>query len=119
MPEFNFDNVKMNVVKTAANGVVNSNTLFSFHQSGDTVWAEYDGGGVTKGFLVGKVQGSSLKFRYCQTDINGNLDGGVSNCRLERMTDDRMRMIETFQWESRNETGENIFEELNAPISAG
>lgn len=104
----------MNVIKTAKTGVVNKDTIFLFHQETDVVVAEYQGGGVVKGFLVGKLNGENLQFRYCQIDDGNKLDSGVSTCKLSRLSDGRIRLVEKFKWESRDEVGENVFEELRA-----
>ena len=112
---FDLNGVRMRVVKTAAAGVVNFETIFQFEQDeSGVVSASYSGGGVIKGFLVGKIDGNALTFRYCQADERGRLDGGVSDCELERTSDGRIRPIEHFRWESRDEVGENIFEEIAA-----
>lgn len=109
----NLDGVNMTVVKTAENGVVNRETIFSFQQSGDLVSAHYAGGGVASGYLVGRIDGDRLEFRYCQADLSGGLDGGRSDCTLERLEDGRLRLIERFEWASRPGGGENIFEQVS------
>jgi hypothetical protein len=63
-----------------------------------------------KGYLVGKLSGAELTFRYCQIDRARNLDSGVSTCRLSRLPDGRLSMVERFEW-SRG-VGENVFEQL-------
>ena len=112
MSGFNLDGVRMNVVKTASTGVVNAETIFDFQQKGHVVTAVYRGGAVIEGRLVGMVDGPQLTFRYCQAEKSGALDGGVSECELQRMVDGRIRIVERFQWESRKAAGENIFEEM-------
>ena len=114
MTEFNLDGLKMTVVKTAASGVVNRQTVFTFRQIGDIVSAHYAGGGVELGYLIGRIGGDQLAFRYCQTDQSGKLVGGRSECCLEHNENGRLRLIERFVWESRNEAGENFFEEIDA-----
>ena len=112
MVAFNFNNVRMTVVKTAKTGVVNKETVFTFQQADNIVSAEYEGGGVVKGYLVGKLTGEELQFRYCQLGSAEDLDGGLSNCIVSTTPDGRLRIIERFQWESRGDAGENIFEEI-------
>ena len=80
----NLDGLKMNVISTAENGVVNSDTIFEFHQVGDDVWASYSGGQVFRGFLVGRVLNDKFEFQYCQSQTDGVLDGGHSTCELDR-----------------------------------
>ena len=49
------DKVKMNVIKTAANGVVNNQTIFTFSQKENLVSASYAGRKIQQGYLVGYI----------------------------------------------------------------
>ncbi|MBX3117516.1 MAG: hypothetical protein KF784_00505 [Fimbriimonadaceae bacterium] len=109
---FSLDGLRMQVVSTADNGVVNADTTFQFTQEGSTVSAHYSGGRVRQGYLVGELKADELCFRYCQLDTDGRLDGGVSTCEVSRGEDGRVRIIEHFEWQSREGAGTNIFEEL-------
>lgn len=112
--QFNLDGVKMNVVKTADNGVVNQDTIFLFSQKEDIVSAEYQGGKILKGFLIGKLSPQNqLEFSYCQMQLDGRLDNGLSSCKLSRNDEGKLILIEKFEWKSRpGEFGTNIFQEL-------
>ena len=70
----NLNNVKMNVIETSENGVVNQDTIFSFNQEQDLVYANYSGGQIAKGFLVGYLKGNKLEFTYGQVQVDGILD---------------------------------------------
>lgn len=102
----------MNAVETDANGVINADTIFVFHQSDETVRAEYAGGQVIQGYLVGLMQGTQLTFRYCQLERSGALNGGMSICDLERTPDGKVQIIEHFEWASREGSGRNVLQEL-------
>lgn len=106
------NNCRMHVAQTAAGGVVNAETFFVFSQDGEVVSAQYSGGGIRLGYLVGLLKGNQLKFRYTQLQTDGCLDGGSSNCEIERLADGRIRLLEHFQWESREGSGTNIFLEV-------
>jgi len=106
------DGLLMNATATAAQGMIGVDTLFRFRQSGERVWADYAGGRVAAGYLVGIARGAELAFRYCQMGHDGTLDGGHSTCRLERLDDGRMQIRERFQWESRPGAGENTITQL-------
>jgi len=73
MALISFDKVKMNVIKTAPNGVVNSQTIFTFSQKENLVSASYAWGPVRQGFLVGYLNGEKLFFSYCQLQVDGKL----------------------------------------------
>lgn len=108
------DGIKMRVASTAAAGEVNNETLFEFTQDGSVVSARYAGGSVRLGHLVGVRAGERLCFRYAQVDHSGRLDGGHSTCEIERSGDGRVRLIEHFEWDSREGSGTNVFEEVAA-----
>ena len=50
----NLDDKKFVAVENTANGEVSSQTEFHYHQQGKMIWAEYGGGEILKGFLIGK-----------------------------------------------------------------
>jgi hypothetical protein len=107
------DKIKMNVIKTSENGVVNSDTIFSFLQSGNFVSAEYVGGKIKKGFLVGLMRNDELKFNYCQMQTDGTLDNGASVCKLSVNENGKIILTENFEWKSKpGVMGTNIFQEL-------
>src|SRR5690242_6535720 len=111
--EMNLDKVKMNVVKTARNGVVNNLTIFTFFQTGNIVSAEYSGGQIMKGYLVGSITDDKLSFSYCQLQTDGKMVYGRSNCDIVAGENGKIQLIEHFQWGSRNdEMGTNVFQEL-------
>lgn len=102
----------MNVIKTSENGVVNHDTIFSFRQHGTLVSAEYSGGKIAKGHLVGNLIETKLTFAYCQVQTDGTLDYGKSLAELE-IKEGKLRLIEKFEWGSRpGETGTNVFETI-------
>ena len=110
--EFDFNGRRMCTASTDVSGVVSSETVLIFEQVGDVVSARYRGGSVVDGYLIGRLDAATLKFRYVQADVNGNLDAGVSIGMVERMSDGRLRLIEQFQWLTRPESGTNVFEEM-------
>mgnify|MGYP001274420294 CR=1 FL=1 len=109
---FSLQNIKMNVVETSPNGVVNKDTIFVFNQTDKCVTAKYSGGKIEKGFLVGAIDDDILNFSYCQLQTDGALDNGVSSCKLSVGKDEKITMTEFFEWKSRpGEFGINIFQE--------
>lgn len=110
---FNLDNLKMNVIQTAPNGVVNELTIFSFVQKNNIVSARYSGGKIETGYLVGLMNENKLDFCYCQLQIDGRLDNGNSKCELIFNDEGKILMKEKFNWASRNDdSGENIFKQI-------
>jgi hypothetical protein len=108
------DRIVMNVVKTDAVGVVNHETVFHFSQQDDVVTADYAGGKILRGFLVGKInEENQLDFSYCQLQVDGKLDNGASHCEVSTNENGKVILTEHFEWASRSdEYGTNVFQEL-------
>ena len=92
-------------------GQVTPDTEFRFRQSGDMVWGRYSGGGIRLGFLVGTNDGSTVRFRYTQLDTSGDTASGSSVDRIEIRDDGRVRLHETWAWDSRDGSGTSVLEE--------
>lgn len=107
------DNVKMNVIQTAPNGVVNELTIFHFSQKDNFVCGSYAGGRIFQGYLVGTNENDKFSFSYCQLQTDGKMDNGQSECDILMGEDGKLKLIEHFTWTSKNdESGVNIFREL-------
>lgn len=113
--KIDLDGKRFNVPHTDAAGVVNHETIFAFRQRGGAVTAQYSGGNILHGFLVGVLDGAVLTFRFCQMQTDARLDSGASTGQIEFTDDGRLRIIEEFEWQSRpGERGVNVFKELPA-----
>lgn len=109
----NFNDILMNVPETDADGVVNSETIFKFSQTNNTVTAEYSGGKIEKGFLIGSLNDDELNFSYCQKQMDGKLDYGESKCEILKDDSGKLILIEYFEWKSRpGIKGKNVFREM-------
>ena len=61
----NLDNKKFVAVENTVNGEVSSQTEFHYHQQDKMIWAEYGGGEILKGFLIGKwIDDTQIEFTY-------------------------------------------------------
>lgn len=112
MKEISLNGLTMNAVETDPNGVIDERTIFKFKQHGEEVYAEYAGGNIVKGYLVGNYRSSCLEFRYCQLEIGGVLNGGSSKCEVRLNEQSMVQIIENFEWESRQGGGRNVIQEL-------
>lgn len=64
------------------NGEVDGNTVFAYHQRGNILWADYSGGEILKGNLVGTVSESGeLDFYYQHINEQKQIRAGVCYCR--------------------------------------
>ncbi|GLB65575.1 hypothetical protein [Arthrobacter mangrovi] len=102
-------------VSNTATGEVGATTVFHYHQDGKVIWAEYSGGAVVRGYLVGTRSGDRMSFRYSHLNIDLQTASGVCETRIAVLDDGRVQFRETWQWESRPEHGTSIVEELAVP----
>ncbi|MCO1598934.1 hypothetical protein M8C17_27655 [Micromonospora sp. RHAY321] len=93
-------------------GEVGTETVFAYHERADEVWAEYAGGSIRRGHLVGTRDGDRLDFRYVQLNTDGQTSSGHCVSEVSVLPDGRLRLHESWSWESRPGTGTSVVEEL-------
>ena len=65
-------------------------TVFSFRQKGETVWAEYQGGGIEKGMLLGNLTGASLQGTWQHRTTDGAHETGTFSVTINREPSGRL-----------------------------
>jgi hypothetical protein len=69
-----------------------------YHQRGDLVWAEFNGGRVRRGSLVGTcAPDGTLDLAYCQLLVDGEVIAGRLTSKPEILPDGRIRLREEWQ----------------------
>jgi hypothetical protein len=98
----------------APEGEVDIRTTFRYHQMGDIVWAEYTGGRIRFGQLLGLVlPDGKLEIRYQHVNESGELMTGLCLSTPEVLPDGRLRLYESWQWTCGDRAnGESIVEEI-------
>ena len=104
--------IRMRTASTDKSGVCSPDTILEFVQSGNLVSARYKGGAILDGYLLGHLEGNVLACRYVQADVDGNLDSGSSTGTFVRLPNQKLLLVEHFQWDTRPESGTNTFEEV-------
>jgi hypothetical protein len=99
-------------VSNSADGDVGGETRFHYHQDGAVVWAEYAGGAVVRGYLVGTRTGAELTFRYVHLDRDGATASGRCTSRIVVAPDGRLELHEEWAWESRPGSGRSVVAEV-------
>lgn len=108
-----FDGKTFRVVRNDGPGAeVNEATVFHFRQQGDIVHADYFGGGVQVGKLVGTLAGSTMRHRYVQVNGQGEFSAGQSTDQIEFTPEGKMRIIDSWTWEDGRGRGLCVFEEV-------
>ena len=95
-----------------AQGEASAATVFEYHEEDGLVWARYKGGTVRLGFLVGTREDDQLDFRYSQLSESGETSNGHCSTTISQSSDGRLRLAETWEWESKPGSGTSAIEEL-------
>ncbi len=108
----NIHNKKFNIIKNDGPGAeVNENTIFQFYQHEHVIYATYHGGEIEFGELIGTISNSTMKFNYSQININKEWNEGHSSVTIDNSSE-KLRLIDNWQWDSKEGTGECIFQEM-------
>ncbi|GAA3138138.1 hypothetical protein GCM10010521_25440 [Streptomyces rameus] len=102
-------------VSDQAPGQVGTRTRFAYHEKDGEVWAEYAGGDVVRGHLVGTREGDQVDFRYVQLRTDGTTASGHCVSTVVELPDGRVRLAETWEWESRPGSGTSVVEQVTEP----
>lgn len=89
-------------------------TTFVYGEDAGEIWASYQGGGIRRGHLVGRREGDRLDFRYVQLNAAGETSTGHCVSTVSTLPDGRLRLDETWHWESRPGSGTSAVEEIEA-----
>lgn len=87
--KIDLNNRKFKSVYNSSNGEVGGETIFFYNQTDDIIYADYYGGDIIKGQLIGKV-----------VDVNTKKEVMTGNCRSFPETDKDGSIIlnEVWQW---------------------
>ncbi|MEV7615543.1 hypothetical protein [Streptomyces sp. NPDC089799] len=101
-------------VADQAAGQVGRQTRFTYHEddADGRVWAEYAGGDVVRGYLVGTRAGDAVDFRYVQLRTDGSTASGHCVSLVTELPDGRLRLEETWSWESQDGSGTSVVEQV-------
>mgnify|MGYP000938523723 CR=1 FL=1 len=110
----NYDGRRFRSVSNTPNGEVAGDTVFTYHQDGSTVWAEYSGGSIVRGFLVGvAAPGGELDFAYGHINGESVIRTGRCHSVPEFLSDGRIRLREKWNWTNGDcSSGESVIEEI-------
>ncbi|MEV3853554.1 hypothetical protein AB0J38_04420 [Streptomyces sp. NPDC050095] len=110
------DGLVLAPVADQAPGQVGTRTRFTYHEENGRIWATYEGGDVVQGHLVGTRFGDRLDFRYVQLKTDGTTSSGHCVSVVSESSDGRVRLDETWEWESQTGSGTSVVEEITCPL---
>ncbi len=110
----NYDGRKFIPKMNSENGEVSEQTLFLYHQNGSLLWAEYSGGDILKGFLIGSVLGSGeLDFVYHHMNRDMQVKTGRCHSVPTVKENGKIELLEQWEWTSGDfSKGESLLVEV-------
>lgn len=82
-----------------ANGEVDNQTLFSYHQKGSIMWADYAGGEIKKGNMIGSVAtNGELDFYYQHINLHNEIKIGKCHSVPRVLEDGKIELSEQWEW---------------------
>lgn len=89
------------------NGEVDAETIFHYFQENDLFWAEYSGGNILKGHMIGTVaENGELDFHYQHLNQDGQVRIGKCHSIPHILENGKIELQEKWQW-------------MNGDLSAG
>ena len=101
----------------SSGGEVDDQTLFSYRQYGEVVWATYQGGAIAFGTMVGVIRNDdTLDLRYQHVSTRGEIRSGRCRSTPEVLADGRVRLHEAWEWtEGAVGAGTSTVEQVTTP----
>lgn len=85
--------------RNTQNGEVDGNTVFEYHQKENMLWADYAGGDIIKGHLIGTVtENGELDFCYLHINKQKQVRTGVCHSVPHMLDNGKIELSEKWQW---------------------
>lgn len=112
--DINYDGRKFITKMNSENGEVGEQTNFTYHQNGNLLWAEYSGGYILKGSLIGSVLcNGELDFVYHHMNQNMEIKTGKCHSVPTVQENGKIELSEKWQWTSGDYSkGESLLVEV-------
>lgn len=99
MSSININNKRFTSINNSGNGEVSSDTQFHYHQDNNVIWADYDGGSIVKGHLIGTIDSQgNLDFRYHHINVDGDIMLGTCKSTYSVNDAGKIEYYEKWQW---------------------
>ena len=109
----NYNNKIFRAAANTPNGETSSETVFYYKQEGNILTANYQGGKIIFGHLLGLVnERGEIDMRYHQVNDKGELMTGICQSKPEILANGKIRLHEEWEWTSGDRSkGTSMLEE--------
>ncbi len=104
----------LKALSNSGNGEVGDGTLFRYHEDGASVWAEYSGGRILRGSMVGvRLSADTLDLRYQHVGVDGKIKTGICRSTLSLDGQGKLTVAESWKWTCEDHSqGESVLIEV-------
>ena len=95
---FNLDNKSFVLLNNSEEGTVDQATVFHYNQNGNLVKAEYHGGQILWGTIVGELIRDKMKMLYQCMTVDGELKAGQAFAKLSWHANKKIRLDLEWKW---------------------
>ena len=96
--EINLDQKQFKAISNSVNGSVDDSTTFNYYQSGEMLWATYQGGQILKGHLLGTIKDHKLNFVYHHLEKDLAVRTGKCTSIVSLNKAGKITLAESWQW---------------------
>ena len=102
---FNLHFKQFKILNSSENGDVNDKTIFEYFQDGDEIWANYKGGEIISGELIGKKTAENgFEIAYNHTTKQGTKKEGICKTQVSFSKEGKIILNEFWQWRTGDQT---------------
>ena len=114
MAMINYHGKQFRPASQTANSETSAETVFHYQQEGQILTAQYQGGNIVQGQLIGLVDAQGqIEMRYQQVNTAGELMTGRCTSTPEQLPNGKLRLHEQWQWTSGDQSsGSSVLEEI-------
>ncbi len=94
----NLHHKQFKALSNSNTGEVSDDTIFEYFQENNIIWANYSGGQIIKGFLIGTIKDDQLHFSYQHINSNGEIMTGVCDSIASINENKKIILNEKWQW---------------------
>lgn len=98
MPKLNFNNKTFSLLENSANGKVNSETQFHYKQEGNLVTADYSGGPIIYGKIIGHLQENTINMLYQCLTTENVLKAGKAKATASLAENNKIKLKLDWEW---------------------
>ena len=97
--KINLDNKTFRSLSNSDNGEVSHETIFNYNQKENIICADYSGGAILKGSLIGKVlDNEEIEFNYQHISLSFELKAGYCKSKVIIQDCGKIKLKEEWQW---------------------